>query len=117
MSFKDRIARDNLNVFMNHDHFAEMHTWNGRPFQCIPDDEVALKRKNNNVVDVSWDNNTVETVLYVRKEDWPAGHDPMPNEHGYLDNKQMKVLQVQEDIGMWTILLMAYSPKGNGGME
>lgn len=112
MSFRDRVARDNLTVFMNHDHFAEWHTWNGRRFQAIPDDEVALKRKNNNVVDISWDNNFVETVLYVRVEDWPADHEPVPNEHGYLDNRNMKILQVQHDVGMYTILFTAPSPKG-----
>lgn len=112
MSLKDRIARDNEAVFMNHGQFAEWHTWNGRRFQTIPDEEVALKRKNNNVVDISWNNNFVETVLHVRVEDWPADHEPMPNEHGYYDNKPMKILQAQHDIGMYTILLTMPSPKG-----
>ena len=112
MSFRDRIARDNEVVFMNMDHFAEWHTWNGDRFVAIPDAEVALKRKNNNVVDIAWDNNTVETVLYVTKENWPGKHDPSPNEHGYLDNKPMKILQVQDDIGMWTILFVSPTPKG-----
>lgn len=112
MALKDRIALDNHRVFMNHEHFAEWHTWNGKRFQTVPDDEVALKRKNNNVVDISWDNNVVEEVVYVCQEDWPSDHAPMPNEHGYFDNKPMKILQAQNDCGMLTILLVSPTPKG-----
>ena len=38
MALKDRILRDNHKVFMNTDHFAEEHTWNGVPFTTVPDD-------------------------------------------------------------------------------
>jgi len=109
MALVDRIQRDIANVFMNHGQFAEWHTWNGRRFQCVPDDEVALKRKNNNVVDLSWDNNTTETLLYTPVEGFPGR--PIPNEHIIFDNRPMKVLQVQEDMGMYTILLMSNDPK------
>ena len=111
MSFRDRIARDNEVVFMNKNHFAEEHTWNGDTFVTIPDEEVALKRKNNNVVDISWDNNTVEIVLYVTKENWPGKRKPSPNQHGYLDNQPMTILQAHEDIDMWTILFVSPTPK------
>ena len=52
MALSDRIAQDNTRIFMNAGHFAEEHTWNGIPFSCVPDEEAALKRKNNNVVDL-----------------------------------------------------------------
>lgn len=109
MALTDKISGDHLRVFIQKDHFATDHTWNGIPFTCVTDDETALKRKNNNVVDISWDNNLTETVLYVRKEDFPGR--PQPNEHGYFDSKRMKILQVQEDMGMLTILLVAYETK------
>ena len=35
----------------------------------------------------------------------------LPNEHIIFDRKPMKILQVQEDMGMYTILLMANEPK------
>ena len=41
MSFRDRVARDNQVVFMDHDHFAEWHTWNGRRFRG-PDTIVCI---------------------------------------------------------------------------
>ena len=66
VSLKDRIERDISNVFMNMDHFAEVHYWNGFAITCVPDEEAALKRKNNNVNDISWDNNSRE-ILIIRR--------------------------------------------------
>lgn len=109
MALIDKVQTDNLLVFQNHDHFASWHTWNGRRFSCVTDEETALKRKNNNVVDISWDNNTTETVIYVRKEDFPGR--AQPNEHGFFDKKPMKILQVNEDMGVITIALVSYDPK------
>lgn len=105
MALKEKILHDNLTVFENTEQFASRHTWNGRLFTCVTDEETALKRKNNNVVDVSWDNNTTEIMLYVRKCDFPGR--AMPNEHGYFDKKSMKILQVNSDGGMLSILLTA----------
>lgn len=113
MSLKTRIDADRRRVFMRMDHFADTHTWNGIPFTCVTDEETALKRKNNNVNDISWDNNTRETVVYVPKEDWPGRM--VPNEHGYFDHVYMKIQQIQEDMGMLTIVLSTYSPKAVAG--
>lgn len=95
---------------MQMDHFASEHTWNGRKFICVTDEEAALKRKNNNVNDISWDNNTIETLVYVPEEDWP-GRYPVPNDHGYFDNQHMKILQVNNDMGMLAIAMVTPSPK------
>ena len=110
MALTDRIQADINRVFLNPDHFASEHTWNGTAFKAVSDDEVALKRKNNNVVDVAWDNNTTETMLYVAKDAFPGR--VQPNEQGFLDGKSMKILQVQDDMGMLAILFMANVPKG-----
>ena len=114
MSLKERIDADRSRVFLRQDHFAEYHTWNGITFNCVTDDEVALKRKNNNVNDLSWDNNTIDTVVYVRDEDWPGRKNP--NEHGYFDNAHMKILQIQEDMGILTILMTSVAPKAVAAM-
>lgn len=110
MALIDKIAADNQKVFQNRNQFASWHTWNGVKFSCVTDEETAMKRKNNNVVDISWDNNTTETVLYVCRDDFPGR--PAPNEHGFFDRKPMKILQVNEDMGMLTILLVANEAKG-----
>ena len=109
MSLKDRIDADRRRVFMQTGHFADDHTWNGVTFTCVTDEETALKRKNNNVNDISWDNNTMETVVYVREEDWPGRR--VPNEHGFFDNRHMKIMQIQDDMGLLTIVLSTVSPK------
>lgn len=109
MSLKERVSDDRRRVYMNTGHFADEHTWNGLPFTCIVDEEEALKRKNNNVVDLSWDNNTREKTIYVPEEDLP-GH-AIPNEHILFDSTPMKVLQVSNDMGMLAIVLVAYDPK------
>lgn len=90
-------------MFMNTEHFASVHTWNGIPFTCVTDEESALKRKNNNVVDISWDNNTREVIFYVPKDDFPGRAEP--NEHGVFDARDMKIMQVNEDMDFYTILL------------
>ena len=109
MALKDRIEADRRRVFMQMGHFAEAHTWNGVKFMCVTDEEAALKRKNNNVNDVSWDNNTMETIVYVPREDFPGR--AIPNEHGFFDNMHMKILQVQDDMGMLAIVLVTNMPR------
>ena len=109
MPLKDRVARDLQRVFMNREHFAKEHMWNGRTILCVTDEEVALKRKNSNVVDLSWDNNTSETLVYVPVEGFPGR--VVPSEHILFDGRPMKILQRQIDAGMYTILLMSNDPK------
>lgn len=109
MSLKDRIKADRTRVFMNPGHFAETHTWNGKPFLCVTDEEAALKRKNNNVVDLSWDNNKTETLIYVPREQFPGR--AVPNEAGLFDNKPYRILQVNEDMGMLCIAIVSNDTK------
>ncbi len=113
MALKDRIANDRARVFVNPNHFASTHTWNGRPFSCVVDDDEALKRKNNNVNDISWDNNHQETFIYVREEDWPGRR--VPNEHGWFDNRQYKIEQIHMNMGVLGILLVSINPKPVAG--
>ena len=41
MSLKDRIYADRSRVFMQMEHFADEHTWNGISFVCVTDEEAA----------------------------------------------------------------------------
>ena len=109
MALKDRVRLDISRVFMNPDHFADVHTWNGHKFICVVDNETALKRKNNNVVDISWDNNTTELLIYTPVAEFPGRL--QPNEHVIFDDQSMRVLQYNEDMGIYTILLVQYSTK------
>lgn len=111
MALKDRIANDLTRVFMNLDHFAEIHYWNGYEITCVPDDEEALKRKNNNVNDISWDNNTRSILIHTPLAQFPGGEEPEPNTHIMFDKRSMKVLEVANNMGMLDIRLTALDPR------
>ena len=110
MVLKDRILSDNHRIFMNEDHYANEHTWNGIPFVTVMDDTEALKRKNNNVNDISWDNDILEKVLFVPEDSLPGR--AQPNEFVLLDGVQMKVLDVIDAIGMKEVHLTVPYAKG-----
>lgn len=111
MALKDRIDADILGTFMNKEHFAEDHFWDGQKIVCVPDEEQAIKRKNNNVNDISWDNNTREVLLHTPLKDFPGGREPEANTQVFLDGKTMWVKEVAHNMGMLDILLTARDPR------
>ena len=111
MSLKDRIAGDISRTFMRMDHFAEAHYWNGFAITCVPDEEDALKRKNNNVNDISWDNNTRSLLIHTPLATFPGGKEPEPNTQVMFDNKPMTVLEVTHNMGVIGIYLTARDPR------
>lgn len=111
MALKDRIAEDIDRIFMQTDHFAEIHHWNGIAITCVPDDEDSLKRKNNNVNDISWDNNTRQILIHTPLATFPGGREPEPNTHIMFDKRPMKVLDVQHNMGLLDIMLIALDPR------
>ena len=110
LSLKDRIANDISRCFMRGDHFAETFYWNGYPITCVSDEEGALKRKNNNVNDIGWDNNISSILLYTPEKDFPGGI-PEPNIHIMLNDVPMKILSVDVNLGMLGIYLTALEPR------
>lgn len=111
MALKDRIAEDINRVFLQKDHFAETHYWNGDEITCVPDEEEALKRKNNNVNDISWDSNTRKILIHVKEAKFPGAEPPEPNTHILFDRKPMRVLDVNINMGMLDILLESRDPR------
>lgn len=105
MALKDRLLNDLLRVFLNGEHFATTHNWNGTDFLCVTDEEAALKRKNSSTVDVSWNNNTHEILVYVAKTEFPGAAEA--NLQGLFDGMSVKILQFQEDMGMLALLLVS----------
>lgn len=102
MSLKDRIADDNARL-MNTGQFGEKHQWNDTEITCVLDSETALKRKNNNVVDVAWDFSSEEIVVIAPASAFDKK--PMPQQRVLLDKNFWIVLQVGDDEGMLNILL------------
>lgn len=96
---------------MRMDHFAETHYWNGIPITCIPDEEESLKRKNNNVNDISWDNNMRQLLIHTPLDTFPGGREPEPNTQVMFDNKPMTILEVVHNMGVLGIYLIARDPR------
>ena len=96
---------------MRMDHFAEIHYWNGCEITCVPDEEEALKRKNNNVNDISWDNNTRQILIHTPLSTFPGGREPEPNTQVMFDNRPMTVLEVDHNMGVLGIHLKAADPR------
>ena len=96
---------------MRMDHFAETHYWNGIPITCIPDEEESLKRKNNNVNDISWDNNSRQLLIHTPLETFPGRREPEPNTQVMFDSKPMTVLEVVHNMGVLGIYLIARDPR------
>ena len=111
MSLKDRIANDINRCFTRQDQFGSTHYWNGEEIICVTDEEEALKRKNNNVNDISWDNNTREILIHTSLADFPGGREPEPNMLIVFDKRQMRVLEVNNNMGMLDIRMKAYDPR------
>ncbi len=111
MALCDRIIDDIGRIFMRLDHFAETHYWNGYPIVCVPDDEESLKRKNNNVNDISWDGNTREILIHTPLATFPGGKEPEPNTHVMFDKRPVKVLDIQHNKGLLDILLTTHDPR------
>jgi hypothetical protein len=103
VSLRERIAGDNARL-MNLDQFGERHMWDNTEITCIIDREAALKRKNNNVVDLSWDFNYEELVLYALASAFTKK--PLPQQTVLFDRNMWRVLQVGEDEGMLNVLLV-----------
>lgn len=110
MSLRERIFEDVTRIFEQLDHFAEIHYWNGSEITCVPDEEEAIKRKNNNVNDISWDNNTRSLLIHVPVENFPGG-EPEPNTQITFDKKPMRVIEVSHNMGMYDIVLSARDPR------
>ena len=111
MALKDRIAKDIFRTFMQTDQFAEYHYWNGFEIICVPDEEEALKRKNNNVNDISWDNNMRDIVIHTPLATFPGGRQPEPNTQVMFDTRSMWVRNVGHNMGMLDISLTARDPR------
>ena len=73
--------------------------------------EEALKRKNNNVNDISWDNNTRNLLIHTPLADFPGGVEPEPNTHIMFDRRPMKITSVVTNMGVLGIYLTALDPR------
>lgn len=75
MTFKEQIAADNRNVFMNEDEFSEKHLINGTEMPCMVDNNEMIDREKRYQYKRSLYADGVyikQLLIYVRAEDFGA---------------------------------------------
>lgn len=105
LSFKDCIAADIQNVFLNQEEFAEVHTVDGKPMGVILDDD-GLQERDAARGGVHTDGlYKSRRLLYLSKADY--GGRPVPGKALNLDGRIWYVVSADEDAGLLTIELEA----------
>ena len=105
LSFRDCIAADIHQVFLNEDEFAEIHTVDGRPMGVILDDD-GLQERDAARGGVHTDGlYKSRRLIYLSKADY--GGRPVPGKAVNLARRVWYVVSADEDAGMMTIELEA----------
>ena len=104
MNFKDIIASDVHDAFMNAEEFSEMHTINGveMPVQVDSNEQIEREKRFNQHMDGIYKN---QKLIYVSATDYG----PMPK-HGTLikfDGRPYKVADAISEDGIYSLTLEA----------
>lgn len=103
MALCDRLAGDCQRIFLNRDHFATEHSWNGNAILCVIDNDMDMWRKSNDAIDQHWNNATTSFIVYVDKEQFPEL--PQSQQSVRFDGQSMTILHVHDEMGMLAIAL------------
>lgn len=109
MTFKEQIARDVDNVFMNIDEFSEEHNINGKIMLCQVDTNELVDRERRYKFNHSLYGDGVylkETLIYVKKSEYG---DKLPSigRTITLDGKIYTVSEAIDEDGIYSIMLEA----------
>lgn len=105
ITFKEAVARDIHDVFLNLGEFAEEHTVNGKPMP-VQLDESELLERNKSRVEAHQDGlYKARRLIFVAASDFG----PRPSIGSLLnfDGRQYKITACTEDAGMYSIELGA----------
>ena len=72
MTFKDQIARDLDNVFLNLDEFAEVHRIEGKRIPVVIDDDAFVKLKQGQILGMV----EADLLIFAKVEDLPPEKAP-----------------------------------------
>ena len=104
MTFKELIASDVHNVFLNTEEFSEMHTINGEEMPCQDDSNEQIEREKrfNQNMDGIYTN---QRLIYVAASDFG----PLPKQGSLLtyDGKKYRVADAISEDGVYSITLEA----------
>lgn len=108
MTFKEQIAKDINDVFINPDEFSDKHTINGKEMLCQIDTNELVDRERRYKFNHSLYGDGVylkETLIYVKKEDY--GKLPSIGRSITLDGKTYVVSDAIDEDGIYSISLEA----------
>ena len=104
MTFKEIIASDVHNIFLNTTEFSEAHTINGVEMACQEDSSEQIEREKriNQNVDGIYTN---QKLIYVAASDFG----PLPKQGSLLtyDSKKYRVADAISEDGIYSITLEA----------
>lgn len=104
MNFKDIIASDVHDAFMNAEEFSEMHTINGveMPVQVDSNEQIEREKRFNQHMDGIYKN---QKLIYVSATDYG----PMPKQGTLIkfDGRPYKVADAISEDGIYSLILEA----------
>ena len=104
MNFKDIIASDVHDAFMNAEEFSEMHTINGveMPVQVDSNEQIEREKRFNQHMDGIYKN---QKLIYVSATDYG----PMPKQGTLIkfDGRPYKVADAISEDGLYSLTLEA----------
>lgn len=101
-SFKDILANDVNNIFMNKMEFAEIHNVNGKPMKVIMDDNEQIEREKGSIEEGIF---TKKKLIYVSAKEFGAL--PAVDAVFKLDKKLYRVADAINEAGIYSITLEA----------
>ena len=99
MGFKDMVAVDRLNTFLNQDFFGETFRVEGKSIPIVLDNDELKHRQGGQDLAVAESG----TLFYARAEDLPPRRAPGSNLN--INGRECIIDDWQEDMGMATIIL------------
>ena len=108
MTFKEQIALDNKNVFMNQDEFSETHNINGKDMPCIVDNNEQIDREKRYRYNHSLYGDGVyikQLLIYVKAEDF--GPLPAIGRVLLFDRKNYIITDAINEDGIYSLCLEA----------
>lgn len=109
-AFKDQVAKDVKQVFINPLEFADMHNirltgWTGADILCVIDRDETTERTSQSYVEYAEGVFKQLYHLYVATTD--LLRKPVERELLWIDNERYLVVSVFEDMGVYEITLEA----------
>ncbi|CDG37250.1 hypothetical protein CTHBC1_2667 [Acetivibrio thermocellus BC1] len=97
-SFKEQITAD-LQIFLNLDHFAELHTVEGQEIKVVLDDDKLVERQGGAELGVA----EADLLMYAKASDLPPRK--APGSAINIDGREYIVTDWREDMGLATVAL------------